>query len=197
MGIVIDIILVAIIAISIFLGYKVGLVKLGTGLIAGLIAIILTLVIYKPIAGVIIDKTELDEKIESTIIENTQKTIDNNVKTENIVTDQINNEILPEQAKNVSTQVVYALTAIIIFILSKVILRIIISLLDFVAKLPIIKQFNKIGGIAYGLIRGAIVSCICVLLLGAYSNINPQSNISSGFEESNLTKLVYENIVKI
>ena len=44
MGILIDIILIIIILISTFLGYKKGLVKLGAKLFAGIIAIIVTTV---------------------------------------------------------------------------------------------------------------------------------------------------------
>ena len=43
MGILIDIILIAILIISAFLGYKKGLVKLGAKLFAGIIAIIVTI----------------------------------------------------------------------------------------------------------------------------------------------------------
>ena len=47
MGILIDIILIAILIISAFLGYKKGLVKLGAKLFAGIIAIIVTVSIVK------------------------------------------------------------------------------------------------------------------------------------------------------
>ena len=45
MGIIIDIVLIAILLLSTFLGYKKGLVKLGAKLFAGIIAIILTIVL--------------------------------------------------------------------------------------------------------------------------------------------------------
>ena len=45
MGIIIDLILIAIVLLSAFLGYKKGLVKLGAKLFAGIIAIVLTLIL--------------------------------------------------------------------------------------------------------------------------------------------------------
>ena len=57
MGIIIDIILIAIVLLSAFLGYKKGLVKLGAKLFAGIIAIILTIIVYKPVSGMIIKNT--------------------------------------------------------------------------------------------------------------------------------------------
>ena len=63
MGIILDIILVAIIALNIFICYKKGLVKLAVGLIAVAAAIILALILYKPVSNLIIENTEIDENV--------------------------------------------------------------------------------------------------------------------------------------
>ena len=70
MGIILDIVLIAIIALNVFICYKKGLVKLAVGLIAVAAAIILALVFYKPVSNLIIENTELDENIEKAIINN-------------------------------------------------------------------------------------------------------------------------------
>ena len=54
--------------------------------------------------------------------------------------------------KNIAKGVVYALTAIILFVVVKIILSIVVSLIDGIAKLPILKQFNEVGGMAYGIV---------------------------------------------
>ena len=51
-----DITIIAIMALSIFLGYKKGLVKLGIGLCAGIIAIVVALILYRPITNLVINK---------------------------------------------------------------------------------------------------------------------------------------------
>lgn len=196
MGIIIDIIIVAIIALSTFLGYKIGLVKLGAGLFAGILAIVLTLVIYKPVAGLIIDKTQLDEKIENVIVENTQKAISNNTNSNNIITEHISNELLPSTSGKLSIKIVYIITSIVIFISSGLIIRIIVSFLDLVAKLPLLKQFNAIGGIAYGFVRGIIITGICIFLMGVFVNMNPESSLNKGMENSYITKTIYKKIIK-
>lgn len=195
MGILIDIVLIAIILLSAFLGYKKGLVKLGTKLFAGIIAIIVTIIIYKPVSGIIINKTQIDEQIRDTIIQNTSKAIDDK-NMSNAITNQIENEMLPNEAENISKGVVSAITAIILFVVVKVVLSIAISLLDFVAKLPILKQFNEMGGIIYGLLRGILIVCICVLIMGAFTKINPENDLNNKIENSNITKFIYKNIVK-
>lgn len=196
MGIIIDIILIAIVLLSAFLGYKKGLVKLGAKLFAGIIAIILTIIVYKPVSGMIINNTSIDEKIKDTIIQNATDVIDKNEQMPNSITNQLENNILPEQAENLSKSVVYAVTAVVLFIVVKIILSIVISLMDFVANLPVLKQFNEVGGIVYGLVRGVLIVGICILLMGAYTKINPESELNSKIQSTHITKIIYENIVK-
>lgn len=196
MGIIIDIILIAIIVLSAFLGYKKGLVKLGAKLFAGIIAIIITIIMYKPVSGMIINNTTIDEKIENAIIQNTTNFINENDKMQNGITEHVEKNVLPEQAENLSKNVVYVITALVLFIAVKIILSIIISLMDFVANLPILKQFNEIGGIIYGIVRGALIVCVCVLLIGVYTKMKPESTLNNNIQNSYLTKIIYENIVK-
>lgn len=206
MGIVIDIILVLIVALSAFLGYKKGLVELGAKLFAGIIAIVITLIIYKPVGNIVIKNTSIDEKIENTILEKTTNVIDENSKisdnkyiqdaSDNAVS-QVKEEVLPEQARNIAVNVVYVATALILFIVSKIVLSIVISLANAVASLPILKQFNEVGGFLYGLVRGAIISLVLILVIGTIAKLNLNGSLSKNVESTYLLKEVYDNVVKI
>ena len=96
--------------------------------------------------------------------------------------------------KNIAKGVVYALTAIILFVVVKIILSIVVSLIDGIAKLPILKQFNEVGGMAYGIVRGLLIICIAVLLMGVYTKIKPESTLNTKIQASFITKILYENI---
>ncbi len=194
MGIIIDVILVAIILLSAFLGYKKGLVKLGAKLFAGIIAIILTIIIYKPVSEMIIKNTSIDEKVRDTIIQNATNIMEENKQLPDAITNQVQNNILPEQAENIAKNLVYAVTAVVLFLAVKIILSIVISLMDFVANLPLLKQFNEIGGIVYGLVRGVLIVCICVILMGVYSKINPESSLNKEIQNTYITKMIYNKI---
>ena len=63
MGIIIDIILVLFVLGSVYLGYKKGLVKVAVSLVAFIAAIIITVLLYRPIADLIIKNTDWDEKL--------------------------------------------------------------------------------------------------------------------------------------
>ena len=63
MNYLIDIILIAIIALTTFIGYKRGLIKVAFKLISFLLAIVIAVVLYKPISNFIINNTQIDDTI--------------------------------------------------------------------------------------------------------------------------------------
>ena len=69
MWIIFDIVVIAIIALCTFIGYKQGLVKSAIKILSFFIAIIVALVLYKPVSGVIINNTPIDENIKNVMIE--------------------------------------------------------------------------------------------------------------------------------
>ena len=54
MNFLLDLIVLAIIALSTFIGYKKGLIKVAVKLCAFLIAIIVTLIFYKPVSNTVL-----------------------------------------------------------------------------------------------------------------------------------------------
>ena len=218
MGILIDIIVIALIALSIFLGYRKGFIELSVKLLAFIIALIVTLILYRPISSLIINNTSLDETIQNAIIENVdgnseeennasentnsenQNTENNN--TENNVIENFTNEmkaeIMPEVAKDLSINIINAGVIIILYILIRIALKFITALANLVAKLPIIKQVNKLGGIIYGLARGIIIVYVVLLIISFVGTINPQNEMHKQIEGTVLTKAMYEhNIIEI
>lgn len=205
MGIIIDLILIGIIALSAFLGYKKGLVELGAKLFAGIIAIIITIIIYKPIGNIIIKNTQIDEEIENVILEkasniiNETSNVSNNeyvqTATDSVV-NQVKDDMLPEQARNIATNVVYIGSALAIFIIIKIALRFITALADMVASLPILKQFNEAGGLIYGILRGILIVGFCILISAIVINLNPNSSIEKRLNETYITKYAYNMLIK-
>lgn len=205
MGIILDIIIIAIIAISIFLGYKKGLVKVAVKLCAFLIAVIVTLLFYKPVSNLIIDNTELDEKIESIIIENGSKKLEENNEenqetllenmqqyVENAVT-QTQNDIIENLAKEVSIRLINILVIVGLFIVTRLLLIILVLISDLITSIPIIKQFNQLGGILYGTIRGLLLIYVVLSIVFLIVSITANNNIITVIESSIITELMYKN----
>ena len=178
---IVDIIIIAIMALSIFLGYKKGLVKLGIGLCAGIIAIAISLILYRPITNIVINTTNIDENIEQQIIEKSKT-----------------NEIAPEVAQDLSYNVIRAVVMIALYILAKIALRFVTALADLIAKLPILNQFNKAGGLIYGAIRGLLIIYVALLIVNFAGQVNPQNTVNSEVQKSFIAKEMYnKNIIEL
>lgn len=197
MSIVVDLIIIGIILLSVFLAYKKGLVSLAIGLVSFVIAIAVTIILYKPISNFVINSTNIDETIENIIYEKANETLKKDEKENNeisqIVVESTKNALLPETARVLSVNIVTGGVIVILFILVKLALRFVTSLANLIAKLPIINQINKVGGIIYGLIRGLLIVYIALLLISIIGKINSDNILHKNIENSYIGKTMYEN----
>lgn len=150
MYIVIDLIVIGIVALFTFLGYKQGLVKAAIKILSFLIAIIVAFVLYKPVSNLIINNTSIDNNIKNSIIEkikpegaeeNQEIQIEDNFTSKMI--GEANNTI-EEIANAFSIKLIDIGVLLILFIIVKIALKFVSALADLIAKLPILKQINKL-----------------------------------------------------
>ena len=198
MGIIVDIIIIAIIALSIFLGYRKGLIELAIKLCAFVIAILITLILYKPVSNLIINTTSIDETIENSILEKANDVMNDNESDQELsenIKQEATGGLLPEAARELSINIVRGGVIIILYILIRIALRFITALANLVAKLPILKQFNKAGGAIYGALRGIIIIYVCLIIISVFGQINPDNSLHQNIKKSSLGKIMYENNV--
>ena len=223
MGIVLDLIVLASIGLSIFLGYKQGLVGVAYKILSFVVAIVLAFVLSGPVSNFIIENTELDETIHNTIqgtleskkgeeTNTIENTIDNTTAEENkaennvsaVITDYLaeqvkktaadtQDQVAVSVADGLTNNIVYALTFIGIFIVARILLIVIKFFAEALADLPLIKQFNYAGGIAYGILRGLFIVFLffaIISLLASIANINGFLEI---INSSIISKFAYNN----
>lgn len=194
MGIVVDLIIIGIIVLSTFLAYQKGLVKLAIGLCAFAISIVVTVILYQPISNLVIHVTAIDETIENAIYEKANEVMqDEQNKAANQIIETTKNEMLPQTARTLAVNIVRGGVMIVLFIAIRIALRFITALADAVAKLPILTQLNKTGGIIYGLARGLLIIYIALLILGIPRQINPNNTVTTSIDQSFLGKTMEEN----
>lgn len=68
MGIIIDLLIIAIVGLSIWMGYKKGLTKSLLKIFNFFIALIISIILFNPISDIVINNTEVDEVIQDSII---------------------------------------------------------------------------------------------------------------------------------
>ncbi len=205
MGIILDIIIIALMAISIFLGYKKGLVKVAVKLCAFLIAVIVTLVFYKPVSKLIIENTELDDKIKNVIIENGTKELEESDEEskgnllenmqeyiEGTVT-QTQNEIVENAAKEISVRIINILVIVGLFVVTRLVLILLVLISDLITSIPIIKQFNELGGVLYGIVRGLALIYVILAIVFLVASMSANNGILTVIDSSIITKFMYKN----
>ena len=200
MGIIIDGVIVLFILLSVFLGYRKGLVSLGIHLVAFIVALVIAFILYRPIGSLIMNTTEIDESLQGTIETKLEEIVgseDGNVTTTNLI-GNIQNGAISETSKSLSMNIIYGVTIIVLFIILRIALVFISAIANWVAELPILKQVNKAGGIVYGLLRGVLITYVVLLVVGLIITFNPQGNLSKSINETHLAKAMMEyNILNV
>lgn len=211
MAIIIDLIIIAILVLSTFLGYKKGLIGVAFKILSFIIAIIITLILYRPISNYIINNTEIALTIENSISEKLSTTkmeegkIDeSSTDLPNVVVNYINKEIVSTVnetgdalvqivAKELSQTIINLIVVIGIFVITRLLLLFAKAILSAVAELPIIKQFNEVGGIIYGILRGILLIYVLLAILSFILPMLDKTAILSAINNSILTKILYNN----
>ena len=152
MWIIVDIVILAIIILSTITAYKKGLIGVAFKIVPFILSLIIAFILFIPISNFIINNTDLSENIETAIINNFSD--NENEEDENdsqILVDYINEytEEATEAGMNIVAEqiaqtTIRAGTFLILFIIAKIALMFVKALANFVAKLPILNQFNKV-----------------------------------------------------
>lgn len=212
---IVDIIIILIFVVSIAIAYIRGLSSVIYQLISWIITIALIFVLCKPITNVIVDKTTLDETISSSIQTNLEENFGENfengttINEENsnisdsvisIINGYINeaNEREEENiAEYVSREISYiAVSAIVIlgiFIFARVVSLLVKFVLDVIVSLPIFGTVNKVGGIAYGVIRAFLIIYIVLAIISLLSPALANTGLISTIKSSNIGSIFYND----
>lgn len=198
MGIIIDCTIIGVIVLTTFIGYKRGLIKFIFSLLSFVLALILTLLLYKPLARQIIEVTTIDDKIEDSITEKLESS--DSEESDDSFEEMI--EKIVKDSKNKSSEyVANSATEVIIegisFILLFIVLRILLLLLSlafrFIATLPIIAQFDKSGGLLYGLILGIAITYLVFAILYLTVPLIENEEIISYINQSYIGNFFYNH----
>ena len=204
-GIILDILVVAVILINVYLCYKKGLVNLAVGLIAVFVAIILSVILYKPVSNLIIENTELDENIKNYIIEKFSAEVPENAEVkyvgplnylEKYVGDTVNktqNEIVYDSADTLAIKFINVISLLGIFLVARIALFALTFVADAITSLPILKQLDDVGGIIYGIIKSLLIIYVILAIVFFINSIASNDAISNTISNSYITKFFYEH----
>lgn len=214
---IIDIVIILIFIVSIFIAYIRGLSSVIYQLASWIITIILIFVLCRPITNVIIDTTSLDENISESIQVNLEENFGDDLEEGNTIDEEDSNisnsvinlingyivEAKEEGSENITRYVsdeisyivVSAIVILGIFIFARVVSLLLKFVLEVIVSLPIFGTVNKIGGIAYGVIRAFLIVYIVLAIISLLSPTLANTEIISMIKSSHIGSIFYNDNV--
>lgn len=198
---ILDLIVILVVALFTFIGYKQGLIKVAIKIASFFIAIIIALILFKPVSTLIINNTTIDDKIENAIESKMYKVPEGRPFKETVVTYPA---YMPKAlielyysegsafAKTLTTKLIELCTILILYIVARIVLKFIAALATLIEKIPILKQFNKLGGTVYGFAKGILIVYVILAIMYLASPLL-KWDTAEKIEETSLTKMMYNN----
>ena len=199
-----DMIILLILIIATYLGYKKGFLRTLSGVIAILLSFVLALSF----------STYVEDFIKSTpvyedIYENVEDSINpSNSEAEEYNTAKLNmprgilknieakkNQTLNSVVKKISDTAVKIIAILIIFIAVRLLLWLLLSGFGIVKKLPLIGWFDKLLGALFGFLRGFFVVYLLLAVITTFAAFNTENKIVKAINHSEFAKVMYNNNV--
>ncbi len=215
---IVDIVIIAIIALSIFIGWRRGLI-MSLFSLASLILAFFISAVFTPVVTDAIEQTRLQEfvvpKLSASVAVELNRQFDDNalvaiedaaeklplpdfmidIALENVQSEShATIDAVSEALAKAAAKIIYGIIAfIIIFALTVIILQILKSILKLATKLPVVKQADKIGGLLIGIVLGVLIILFLLLSVSAMSYLDGTQNLITMVKESVIANFVYEN----
>jgi uncharacterized membrane protein required for colicin V production len=210
MSLIIDLVILALILLCVFFGYKKGLTKCVIKILAFVIAVVVAAIFFKPISNMVIEKTQIDDNIKNSIVSLVKDDVEETGKVSeetslpqsmvNYINESIDNSInevkttvVENTADQISKTVINVGVAIILFVLARIALMFVSALSSIITDLPLIKQFDKVGGIIYGLIEALIIIFVVFAIISFISPMIEGSELILAINKSILGSALYNN----
>lgn len=211
-GILVDLVIISMIISNAFWGYRRGLVSVVFKIITFVISLLVVFVLYKPVSQSIINSTELDEILTEALADNlTGNTLDEGVFVfteettvskgmveliQSFVSEALNESTgnpVNYVASKLAVFMIQTGTFLLLFMFSRCLLLFVKFAAELIANLPIIKMFNKSGGLIYGVLKGFFT---VYLILAVFSLISPiiyDYGVIQAIQDSALGRGMYDN----
>lgn len=207
MAIIIDIVIVAIIALCLFLGYRRGLTGALLKILSFVLAIVIAFILFKPVSNLVINHTNWDDSLKTSIEQFiTEKTSTPEEKSSlpQVIVDYIDETMaqsvneakevaIENTAQSVTNLIVNAGVWIAVFIIARILLIFIKFITALIAKLPVIKQFDKLGGILYGILEAFVILYVLLAIISFIAPMINNAEFIDALNKSFIGSMLYNN----
>jgi len=194
---VIDIILIVLFVLMVLHGYNKGFIGIVTKLVSLIIALVLAYFLAETV-GNYVAETSMGETIKTGIegaISDKLETVEKN-ETINMLQEKLNFKNVTELKENITNYAYTGVGFIIVFVVSRIILWIVQKVFEKIFDLPVLKTFNKLGGIIAATVLFVIEVSTILAVIKSLSTLQFMTSVIRFIESSVITKLLYDhNIV--
>jgi uncharacterized membrane protein required for colicin V production len=192
MSIIIDVIVVAIIWSVATVGYKKGLVKTVYGLLAFVIAAVITALYHEAVAEYLM-KFDFIQKM----IEDINQSIALNMTADSGAMPLWMKDAISVASMGVAEKIIQmiitVITVIVTFVGVKIILGFAVGIVDAIMKLPLLKTINSTGGMLFGVIQGVLIVLVICAVLTMFVPLESYENIHNAIGGTYIAKYFYNN----
>lgn len=203
-----DIIIIVLVIGAVILGNKKGFIKIASGLVTFLIAFVIAYIFANNVADYIRYDTGVGSKIEQSISTSISSMLDKEDKESKMETSKHNemfvdkiNEIVESNKDNTSVVIInYAFTGIgfvATFVVVKLVLIIATIMLEGIFNLPVLKSFNKLGGIIASVILLLLKIWIVLAIIHFVSPMEIMQGIVKTIDSSVITSILYDHNILV
>lgn len=205
---VLDIIIIVLVIGAVILGNKKGFIKIASGFVTFLIAFVIAYIFANNVADYIRYDTGVGSKIEQSISTSISSALDKENNEEKEETSKLSemfgdkiNEIVESNKDNTSVVITnYAFTGIgfvATFVVVKLVLIVATIMLDGVFNLPVLKSFNKLGGIIASVILLLLKIWIVLAIIHFVSPMEFMQGIVKAIDSSVITSMLYDHNILV
>ena len=185
-----DIILILIIVLSAYAGSKRGFIRSLVGMASTIASLFISMVLYNPVSNYIYNSS-VGKSIEEAVAKFFEKNPPVDAKEMPTILSSGAQAITDGATKTGTLIIIGILSFILVAVLSKLVIKVIMVVMNVASKLPIIKQANSLLGAFVGAISGAI---ICYVFIGVIRTLEESQSIvfiTQMIKKSNIAILFY------
>ncbi|NLC67242.1 MAG: CvpA family protein, partial [Clostridiaceae bacterium] len=103
------------------------------------------------------------------------------------------NDIMESISEGLARVVIYIISMVLLFLAVRIAISIAKHLLEGIAKLPLLKQLDKLGGFAIGAVEGLLTVYVAFAILMLFNTVPSFKQIHDAIETSMIARFFYEN----
>ena len=214
-GILVDLVIISILISNSYWGYRRGLVAVLFKVLLFIVSLLIVFLLYKPVSNSIIDNSQLDEWLSESISDSLDGSIlkdgtlmmptDSTISTSVVeliktfvaeALKQSSVEPLGYVSINLAYLMIRVGTIFALLIISRFLLLFVRFAAELIGNLPIIKMFNKSGGLIYGIIKGFLTIYVILAVFSVISPLIDGWGITSAIQDSTWgSKMYNDNVI--